>query len=55
MHPQESLRSHPNVVRMISAFETDQELAAVTEFVAGGDLVSCTQLARAEISCNYFF
>ncbi len=44
--PKESLRSHPNVVRMISAFETDQELAAVTEFVAGGDLVRITQEAR---------
>ena len=30
--------SHPNVVKMIDAFETPKEIVAVTEFVPDGDL-----------------
>jgi len=30
--------SHPNIVRMVDAFETPKEVVAVTEFVKGGDL-----------------
>ncbi len=45
---QRSLPPHPNVVRMLSAFETPVELAAVTEFVAGGELHSLTHAADSK-------
>ncbi len=41
---QQSLRPHPNVVRMIDAFETPKELVAVTEFVSGGELHGMTKV-----------
>lgn len=56
---QKRLSAHPNVVRMLDAFETKNELVVVTEFVPGElhrlfDLYKGEALIEWRMSCLNF-